>query len=310
MKKILITGGAGFIGANLIAFLNDVGGYEITVLDDESLGKREDIDTPIHKFVHADISDADAFEEAGTEFDYVVHLAGSTRVVESVEDPIPVFQSNVVGTFNLLMYCRKYNIKNVIMASTGGAIVGDTEEIIHEELMPKPMAPYGASKLACEGFGHAFSSAYGMHITSARFSNVYGPRSIHKGSVVAHFYKQIIANKTLTVYGDGGQLRDYIFIEDLIKGIYKIFDYPAAGVFQLSTGKPTTINELIEAIKETVDEKYSIDVEYKPARVGEVYKTLFSTEKAAKELDFKATTELPEGLKKTWKWFLDNGYVE
>ena len=204
MPKILITGGAGFIGANLIERIHD--GHEIVVLDNESLGRQENIAQFDVDFIHGDIaSDAD-LSRALEGVDKVVHLAADTRVMDSIEDPEKNFRANVIGSFRLLLACRQRGIESIVNASTGGAIIGEAEPPVHEEMVARPTAPYGASKLAVEGYCSAFNAAYGMRIVTLRFSNVYGPRSAHTASAVHHFFKEILAGRTLEVYGDGTRL--------------------------------------------------------------------------------------------------------
>lgn len=303
MNKILITGGLGFIGTNLVSYLTKLN-YEIVVLDDESLGKRNHVREAI-QFFKGDICDRSLVEKALEGVDAVVHLAAHTRVVESTQCPDYNFEVNVKGSFTLLSAMRDAGIKRLISASTGGAILGEVEPPVHEEMMPCPLSPYGASKLAVEGYCSAFNGSYGMQAASLRFSNVYGPRSFHKGSVVAAFYKQILAGKPLMVYGDGSQVRDFIFVEDLCKGIEQALQRPeATGVFQLGTGIPTSVNTLIENMRQAIGDTHPIDVVYEDFRSGELRATYCDISKARRELDFNPSTSLKEGLKPTWDWFL------
>lgn len=266
MERILITGGCGFVGCNLIPFLLRNGNYDIRVLDNLSLGRREWIDEFDVEFVQGDIRDNTALDRALKNVDIVVHLAADTRVMDSIEDPNKNFDYNVIGSFNLLDRMRLADVNRIINASTGEAIMGEVDPPVHEEMTPRPTAPYGASKLAVEGYVSAFSGAYGFKGTSLRFSNVYGPRSFHKGSVVATFMRQILNGEPLTVYGDGSQTRDYIFSEDLAGGIQKAVEARVSGVYQLGTGKGTYLNGLIDALR-TVTGK-SFEVNYERFRPG------------------------------------------
>ena len=193
LHRILITGGCGFVGSNLVeALQGGPNAPEIRVFDNESLGKRdrrhEGLDV---EFVSGDLRDAEAIRLAISGVDAVIHLAADTRVVDSVANPTHNFDVNVVGSFNLLMAMREAGVTRIINASTGGAIIGNAEPPVREEMVPSPLSPYGASKLAVEGYCSTFAHAYGFQATSLRFSNVYGPRSYHKGSVVATFFKKI-----------------------------------------------------------------------------------------------------------------------
>ena len=305
VKRLLITGGCGFIGTNLIAALRADGGPEIRVLDNERLGKREHLSGFDVAFIPGDIRDADIVAAALQGVDAVVHLAADTRVMDSIEDPAFNFDCNVVGTFTLLMAMRKAGVEYIVNASTGGAILGEAPPPVHEDMPPKPESPYGAGKLAVEGYLSAFAHSYGMKAASLRFSNVYGPRSYHKGSVVAHFFKRILAGKDLVVYGDGGQLRDYVYVDDLCRGVLQALDSGMSGVFQLGTGIPTSINALIERMRETVGDR-RFQVCYEPSRPGEITNTYCDIAKAQKAFGFAPVVRLPEGLRITWEWFLDN----
>ena len=303
-QRLLITGGCGFIGSNLIAKLRETDDYEIRVLDNESSGRYEWISAFDVDFVRGDILDREKVHSALEGVDAVVHLAADTRVMDSIENPEHNFRVNVVGTYNLLHAMRSRGIKRIINASTGGAILGEVDPPVHEGMVPEPLSPYGAAKLACEGYCSAFSGAYGFASTSLRFSNVYGTRSFHKGSVVASFFKNIIGKKPLTVYGDGSQTRDYVFSEDLAGGILASIKAEKSGVYQLGTGVPTSINELIAQIRKTVGGSYDVVVNHEKFRPGEIRNTYCSIEKAKEELGYSVPTSLEEGLSKTWNWFL------
>lgn len=307
MQKILITGGCGFIGSNLIDYLLRHQLAEVRVLDNQSLGKFEYISDLDVEFMEGDIRNQSDIKKALLGVDAVVHLAADTRVIDSIQNPSHNFENNVIGTFNLLEVARNLEINSIVTASTGGAILGEVTPPVHEEMLPHPIAPYGASKLAAEAYCSAFAGSYGMNLSALRFTNVYGPRSYHKGSVVAHFFKQIKAGKNLIVYGDGTQLRDYIYVDDLCEGIWKCLTLstPLKGeVIQLGTAIPTSINQLIEKIRNTVGTNYPFSVEYQGFRQGELKNTYADISKASKILNFSPATNLDTGLSKTWEWFL------
>jgi len=307
LKKVLITGGAGFIGRNFIHSLSkDERDYEITVIDNESLGKEQDIDHEIKNFINSDLSGKEYYDLVDKDYDYIIHLAAFTRVVDSISNPDLLFSNNVMASYNLMDLCRRRNIKNLIIASTGGAIVGETGSLISEDSFPQPISPYGASKLAVESMGHSYNECYGMNISCLRFSNVYGPRSNRKESVVARFLKTILSGKNLNIYGDGNQERDYIFVEDVVRGINMVMAQKKKGVFQLSTGATTSVNKLIKIIQEVVGSKYDIKVNYLDSIKGEIYKTSFNNSKARREIGFKTEIDLYEGIEKTWNWLKQN----
>ena len=195
----------------------------------------------------------------------------------------------------------------VVAASTGGAILGEAPAPVHEEMVAMPLAPYGASKLAMEGYLSAFSGAYGVQGCALRFSNIYGPRSYNKGSVVAHFYKQMLAGNPLPVYGDGSQARDFLFIGDLVEGIRCAMEIDATGVFQLGSGRPTTVNQLLDIICDVTGQ--SPEVRYEDFRAGELHTTWCDITKARNYLDFAPDTPLADGMRQTWEWFNSNRTV-
>lgn len=303
MTKILITGGCGFIGANLIEHLSESGNYDITVLDNESLGTFSSIEDFAVRPIKGDIRDPDAVNDAMRGQDAVVHLAADTRVIESIDDPVLNFETNVNGSFNLLMSARQHDVARFVNASTGGAIIGEVEPPVHERMAPNPSSPYGASKLAVEGYCSAFFDAYGLSTASVRFSNVYGPRSIHKGSVVAAFFRRIRRGECLTIYGDGTQQRDYVYTSDLAEGIRLALESDVVGPYQLGTGIPTTLNELTDMMQSIVGAKVPVIVDHVDFRAGEVRNTYCDISKARAELGYEPSTGLVDGLTATWDWF-------
>jgi UDP-glucose 4-epimerase len=313
MKKILVTGGCGFIGSNLIAYLLNHNLAQVRVLDNQSLGKQEYISDLDVDFIEGDIRSINDIQKAMTDVDGVVHLAADTRVIDSIENPTHNFETNVIGTFNVLKVARDLGIQSLVNASTAGAILGDVKPPVHEEILPKPIAPYGASKLATEGYCSAFAGAYNLNVVSVRFTNVYGERSYHKGSVVAHFLKRILSGQELTIYGDGSQLRDYIYVKDLCHGIYQCL-MQASGlrgeVFQLGTGIPTSVNELVSLIRETVGKRYPFSVNYDNFRQGEIKEVYTDISKARTMLGFEPEMSLKKGLEQTWQWFINEKSIQ
>ena len=305
-KKILITGGCGFIGANLIRRIGALGWpASLVVLDNESMGSPDELPSNAFAYQRGDVRDLATVTRMASGCDAIIHLAGHTRVLDSIENPEADFEVNVRGTLNVLLAARDVGVPHVILASTGGALFGTETAPIHEGMVPQPLSPYGAAKLAMEGYAHAFASSYGLRTTALRFTNVYGPYSRRKGSAIAHFFRQILTRQAITIYGDGSQVRDFIFVEDLCDGILQALEASAPGVFHLGSGKPTSIATLLDSIRHVVGPEWPFEVRYAPWRTGEVVRTYSSIDKAARTFGYQPKVELDVGLPRTWRWFLD-----
>jgi UDP-glucose 4-epimerase len=302
MKSYLVTGGCGFIGVNLTSRLVTEG-HRVRILDNLSLGKPGDIQHLGVDLQIGDVRDPAAVKKACIGVDVVVHLAAHTRVVESVSNPELNFEINAIGTFNVLQACRDAGVQKMIFASTGGAILGEQEPPVHEGMVPRPVSPYGAGKLAGEAYCSAFFGSYGLKTTALRFSNVYGPFSYHKGSVVAQFFRDLMEQKPLVVYGDGEQTRDFLYVADLVDAILLADKAETAGeVFQIASGRETSIRTLLSTMKEVLPE-LRFEVNYEPSRAGEISRNYADIGKARRLIGYDPKTKLPEGLKATWDWF-------
>ncbi|WP_353229041.1 NAD-dependent epimerase/dehydratase family protein [Novosphingobium sp.] len=301
--NILVTGGCGFIGSNLVPLLESAG-HAVRVFDNQSLGRRDHLGDFAGEFIDGDIRDSAALHAALAGIDAVVHLAADTRVIDSIADPAFNFDVNVVGSFRLLEAMRARGVRRIINASTGGAIMGDVVPPVHEAMVPNPIAPYGATKLAVEGMCSAWAGSYGFAALSLRFANVYGPRSFHKGSAVAQFMKQALKRQPLIVYGDGEQTRDFVYVADLCDGIMRSIASGQSGVLQLGSGVPLSVNRLISAIRAVAD-PVAVNVEHHPARAGEIAHTWCDVALARARIGFAPDTPLHAGLAATWTWFCE-----
>jgi UDP-glucose 4-epimerase len=301
--RVLVTGGAGFIGANLVQHLSANSAYDVVVLDNLSAGQQRPIFPRGVRFTCGDFTKA-TIAECLQGVDTVVHLAALSGVIDSVEDPRPSFEVNVAGSFQLLELARAANVRRIINASTGGALLGEVASPISEEMAPCPLSPYGASKLAVEGYCSAFAGAYGLSCVTLRFSNIYGPRSAHKKSVVAAFIKNIIREEPLVVYGDGTQQRDYLYVGDLVRGIEAALERQLTGVYQLGCGQPASLRTLVATLRKVSGRDFR--VHYEARRSGEVHSTWCNIAKAAREFGYNAPTDLEAGLRTTWSWYLEN----
>jgi len=303
----LVTGGAGFIGANLIRRLI-APAVRIRVLDNLSAGRRSDLAGLPVEFIQGDIRDAGIVDRAVDGVQVVIHLAAHTNVMESIKNPELNFENNVQGTFNLLKASVLHGVGRFIFASTGGAIVGDVIPPIREDMPPHPISPYGAGKLAGEAYCSAFWGSYGLKTISLRFSNVYGPFSYHKSSVIAKFFQQVQVGEPIAVFGDGEQTRDFIYVGDLCQGIIKALEVPLpfGEAIQLGSGRETSINEMLGLLRQVVGDDGFPPTRYDPPRQGEILRNYVSITRAVKYLKFSPVTDLQTGLRQTWGWFQDN----
>jgi UDP-glucose 4-epimerase len=302
--RIVVTGGAGFIGANLVKQLSATGAYDVVVLDNICAGQQTPIFPSDVQFVQGDFANKTIMAKCLQDVDTVIHLAALSGVIDSVKDPRPSFEINVAGSFQLLELACAAKVRRFINASTGGALIGETALPITEKMAPFPLSPYGASKLAVEGYCSAFTGAYGLACATLRFSNVYGPRSAHKRSVIASFIKSIIRDEPLIVYGDGTQQRDYLYVGDLVCAIETALNRQFTGVYQLGSGQPTTLHMLIAMLNKISGRDFQI--RYVDRRCGEVHSTWCDISKAAREFNYCAPTTLEAGLQETWFWYLEN----
>lgn len=301
MSVVLVTGGAGFIGANLLRRLD--GSHEVRVLDNLVRGSREllpgdrDID-----LVVGDIRDPDAVRRALYGVDQVIHLAAYGSVVESVADPAENFDINVRGTFEMLRGAADAGVERFVFASTGGAIMGNQDPPIDEDSLPWPISPYGASKLCGEAYVHAFAGSFGIRPVSLRFANVYGPYSAHKKGVITRFIRAALNGATFEIFGDGEASRDFLHVDDLCRGILAAAD---AGlddaVLHLASETETTINELARLISELVGS--DVEIVHHPRRTGEVERNFARAERAREVLGWEPELSLRDGMTQTIEWF-------
>lgn len=307
VKKVLVTGGCGFIGANLIPRLADLG-CRVRVVDNLSRGYLAFIEGVDVEFVKGDICDTNAMDDVMKGVDAVIHLAAYGSVVESVDDPILNFDINARGTLNVLDAARKGGVKKLIFASTGGALIGDAEPPVSEESAPRPKSPYGASKLVGEGYCSAFAGSYDCSTVILRFGNIYGPVSAHKKGAVTAFCKSLLNEEPFVIYGDGSASRDFLYVDDLCDGILRALDHDLdpGTLLHLATGRETTISELADVLR-AVAGKPDHDMIYKGARAGEVHRNFAGYGRAKAMLGYEPRVSLEDGLRRTWEWFRSQG---
>ncbi len=305
--KSLVTGGAGFIGSNLVDALL-ARGDEVTVVDDLSTGRRENLDGALAngaKLVEQDIRDADAIAALTGEAkpEAVFHLAAQIDVRKSVEDPAFDAAINVGGTANVLEGGRRAGTRRIVFISTGGAIYGDGaagELPLSEQTPPAPEAPYGQSKYAAEGYLGLYERLYGLSGVSLRLGNVYGPRQdpLGEAGVIAIFCGRLLAGGRPTVFGDGTQTRDYIYVGDVVAAALAAAGSEATGPINIGTGIETDVLELARLLRELGGTE-SFEPEFAPARPGEVQRSAIDPSRAERELSWRAEISLEEGLRLT-----------
>ncbi len=297
--NVLVTGGAGFIGANLVRLLLEEG-HRVRVLDNFSTGQPDYLEGLDLEIIEGDILDRDVVTHAVRGMEGIVHLAAQTGVPGSIKNPRFDCRVNVMGTLNMLEAARKEGVDRFIFASSN-APLGRQEPPATEDKAPLPIAPYGASKLAGEGYCLAYHGSWGLGTVVLRFANVYGPYSKHKNSVVAKFFKDIMEKGEITIHGDGEQTRDFIYVEDLCWAILLSLESDISGeIFQIASEKETLINELANVIRKLVEKEFSI--KHGSRRRGDVRKSYSRINKATTELEWIPDVILEEGLRRTWAW--------
>lgn len=276
-------------------------GDRVRALDDLSLGDPrylEEVADHI-ELVQASILDAGAVQRAAEGSTAIVHLAADSGVPRSVANPARDFEVNVRGTFNVFEAARRAQVASVVFASSGAVLAG-ADPPLREDLAPKPLAPYGASKLYGEGALQAFSSAYGMLGVSLRFANVYGPYCAHKSSVVAVFLRRALSGQPFLIDGNGEQTRDFVNVGDITAAILRAVESDRSGLFHLGTGRETSVAELAALAADAAG--VPLRLEHGPGRAADAARNYPDTTRARTELAWTPEISLPEGLAGTCEW--------
>ena len=306
--KILVTGGAGFIGSLLVDKLVEKG-YEVVVVDNLSMGREENLNKKA-KFYLMDITYYKVLNEIfkNEKPDLVFHLAAQTLLRKSIDEPLEDAKTNILGTISVLESCRKNNIKKIIYTSTGGARVGEPQYLPVDEKHPlNPSSPYGISKHSAEHYIWMYSKLYGIDYLIFCFGNVYGPRdSPESKRLVPLFIDLILKNQTPKIFGDGNQTRDFIYALDLVEfmaeSINKI-GKTEHNLFHLANGKQISVNEVFKLLKEISE--FNGEAEHDEAIKGEVRDIVLDISLAKKELGWSPKADIEVGIKETWEWFSD-----
>jgi UDP-glucose 4-epimerase len=307
-RKVVVTGGAGFVGSHVAeAYLE--AGYDVTVLDDLSTGRREFVPRAA-RFVHADVRAPEARQLlAGGGFTLLCHHAAQMDVRRSVADPVFDAGVNVIGLLNLLEGARAGGVRRVVFASSGGVVYGESARLPLIETEAKlPISPYGVAKLASEHYLAAFTHLYGIEAVALRYSNVYGPRQSAHGEagVVAIFAGKVLKGEPLTIFGDGDQTRDMVYVKDVAAANVAASERPLpppqpgdidARAFNVGTGVETSVNALAAALAAAAGR--AADIRRAPERPGELRRNALAVEKAARVLGWRPRTTLAQGLQLT-----------
>src|SRR5216683_183624 len=303
--KILVTGGAGFIGSHVVdAYV--AAGHEVAVLDNLSTGREENVNpkAPVHR---VDVRDLDRVREAIGSFkpDVVNHHAAQAEVPKSVADPGYDAHVNVVGGLNVLRACADHGVGKVIFSSTGGALYGEPDVMPADEDHPvRPLSPYGTSKLSFELYLGTFRRTFGIDYTVLRYANIYGARQdffAAEGRVVAIFASRMLMGKPVTIDGTGEQSRDMLHVGDVATANVAALEKGSGGTFHVSTGIPVTINDLFRKLALLTD--YRLEPNFGPSRKGDVFRIALDSRLAKHELDWVPRVSLEEGLSLTVDYF-------
>jgi len=301
--KILVTGGAGFIGSHVAdAYLE--AGHEVVIVDNLSMGRMENVN-PGAKFVKMDIYDEAIFQLFEQEkFDVVNHHAAQMDVRLSVADPIFDARNNILGTINLLQASVKHGVKKFIFISSGGAIYGEQDYFPADEEHPtRPLSPYGITKLTGEKYLYFYRHVYNLGFVILRYSNVYGPRQNPKGEagVIAIFTSKLLTGEQPIINGDGAQTRDYVYVGDVVAANLKALAYSENDYFNIGTGIETDVNELFRQLNRLTGARR--EAQHGPAQPGEQLRSVLNIDKAKKRLQWTPQVRLDEGLARTVAYF-------
>jgi UDP-glucose 4-epimerase len=305
--KVLITGGAGFIGSNIAdRLIND--GAEVVVIDDLSNGKMENVNKKA-KFYKFDIRRKNLIDIFKKEMpDIVIHNAAQLSVRISVEDPLFDAEVNVIGGLNVFNSSKITGVKKVIFASSGGTVYGEQEYYPADERHSlNPISPYGVAKLSSEKYLNYFYKNYGMKYIALRYANIYGPRQDPYGEagVVAIFSSKILKGESPIINGDGNQTRDYVFVGDVVEANLKAIRNDFIGCINIGTGVETTVNELFNILKNISGNKDIKEI-HGPIKSGEQLRSVLSFQMAKKIMDWQPKITSKEGLRITYNWFKEN----
>lgn len=299
--KVLVTGGAGFIGSHLVDQLVKQG-YDVHVIDNISTGKTHFLSTHAHLY-EFDIRGIETKQWIQEEKpDVIFHLAAQADVSKSMNEPGVDTDTNINGTINILEACRTYKIKKFIFSSTSAVYGNIVKDRISEKDLAEPVSFYGLSKLTAEKYIQLFSHMYDIPFTILRYGNVYGPRQTGKGEagVIAVFLDQLKKQKPLNIHGDGEQTRDFIFVKDIVQANFAAIERGKRDIFNISTAQSTSINQIVNILRQL--HKQPIAVRYSAARKGDIQDSCLDNQKARKWLEWRPKIDIHSGLAETYQY--------
>lgn len=300
--KVLVTGGAGFIGSNLVDKLV-MKNFEICIVDNLSTGRIDHVN-PLVKFYNLDIN-SPILEEVFRCFrpDCVVHLAAQVDVSRSIKEPIFDQETNIRGTINILENCVKYDVKKIIYSSSAAIYGIPSTKKVQENHPTRPISFYGISKLVAEYYIGVYSQLYGIEYSILRYSNVFGPRQNHKGEagVISIFINNAIRNKDLVIYGDGTQTRDFLYVDDVVNANIAAINSNKNGTYNISTCTSVSLNELVSSISSQINKP--LNIIYRESRPGDIKSSCLDNNLAINDLNWKPSNRFDKGIKNTIEYY-------
>jgi len=306
-KKIVVTGGAGFIGSNLARHLSNENNHVI-IIDNLSTGHLENIQDLIAadkvEFIKGSITDLNILQDVFRGCDYVFHEAALPSVPRSIKEPLLTNQANIDGTLNVLVAAKETGVKKVIYASSS-SVYGDTPTLPkHESMAPNPLSPYAVTKYAGECYCQVFTRVYGLPTIALRYFNVYGPHqdpASEYAAVIPRFVTRTLNHQNIVIYGDGQQTRDFTFVADVVRANILAAENKISGVFNMAGGKRITLNDLAQTIMMLCDN--TVNIVYEDVRPGDIMHSLADISKANKGFGYSPEYDINSGLKETIQWF-------
>jgi len=300
-KKILITGGNGFIGKNLRDVLNLNNHYLVSVID-KNKNKNLNLSGNFYEY---DINDTDKIKKIFKKYNIVIHLAAESGVRTDEKKSKKMIQTNINGTFDILNILKdSTNFEKLIFASSGGAIIGNGKLPYLEDSPARPVSLYGSTKLAGEALCSSFSQTFNMQYIALRFANVYGPNSATKNNLIPNLFKNLIDKKNTYIYGNGNQKRDFIYVDDVCNAINKAITYNKSQIFNIGNGKSIAIKDIIKKISLITNQ--NIKISYKNPNLNEVVNAYLNINKTKKLLNFQPEIKINCGLINTYEWYKEH----